>query len=204
MCSGQVSALDHTNAKLQSAEVSDCCKEQYATDYEVAPFQRSRSVQLPILSRRPSFTRLAIGFVRRQYSAIGAAVVVMLFLAVVYVAISSPRFTGQAVLLIDTHKMASFLQQQSPLGDLPIDSDTVDTQIEILNSENIALSVIRDLHLAEDPEFNSPPVNPFRMRMLNFRVRLTRLFTAHRVPMGSRPRPMFAWSAMRSTRSKGT
>ena len=107
---------------------------------------------------------LAIGFVRRHYSVIGAAVVVLLVLAVIYVATATPLYTGQAVLLIDTHKIAP-LQQQS--GELPIDSDTVDTQIEILNSENIALPIIRDLHLAEDPEFNSPPVNPFRW-ILNF------------------------------------
>jgi uncharacterized protein involved in exopolysaccharide biosynthesis len=29
----------------------------------------------------------------------------------------------------------------------------VETQVEILKSENISLAVIRDLHLIEDPEF---------------------------------------------------
>jgi succinoglycan biosynthesis transport protein ExoP len=105
---------------------------------------------------------LAIGFVRRRYALVVAAMLVMLVLGVIYIATSPPGFTGHAVLLIDTHKTTPFLQQQSPLGDLPIDSDTVDTQIEILNSENIALSVIRDLHLTQDPEFVSPHVNPFR------------------------------------------
>src|SRR5262249_31060233 len=33
------------------------------------------------------------------------------------------------------------------------ESATVESQIEILKSENIALSVIKDLHLIEDPEF---------------------------------------------------
>ena len=44
----------------------------------------------------------------------------------------------------------------SPLGDMPMDSASVDTQIQIIKSDNVALSVIKDLHLNEDPEFVSP------------------------------------------------
>ena len=48
------------------------------------------------------------------------------------------------------------LQQQSPLGiDAPLNSTAVDSQVEILKSENVALSVIKDLHLTEEPEFTS-------------------------------------------------
>ena len=82
----------------------------------------------------------------------------MLALATVYIVTTPPRFTGHAVLMIDTHKSQVFQQQQSPLGDLPINSATVDTQIEILNSENIALSVVKQLHLDQDPEFIYPRV----------------------------------------------
>jgi polysaccharide biosynthesis transport protein len=80
---------------------------------------------------------------------------VMLALGGLYLITATPRFTGHAVLLIDTHKTQVF-QVQAPLGDLPIDSATVDTQIEILNSENIATSVVKELHLNEDPEFIAP------------------------------------------------
>ena len=48
------------------------------------------------------------------------------------------------------------------MGIFQSNSDTVDTQIEILNSENIGLSVVKDLHLTEDPEFVSPRSNPIR------------------------------------------
>ncbi|MBV9407020.1 MAG: AAA family ATPase, partial [Acidobacteriaceae bacterium] len=99
-----------------------------------------------------------LGFVRRRFSAIAFTVVLMLALATLYIVTAPPRFTGHAVLMIDTHKSQVFQQQQSPLGDLPIDSATVDTQIEILNSENIALSVVKQLHLDQDPEFIYPHV----------------------------------------------
>jgi succinoglycan biosynthesis transport protein ExoP len=99
-----------------------------------------------------------IGFLRRQYLVIALVLLCMLAIAAVYIVTSPPRYTAHAVLVIDTHKTQVF-QPQTALGELPIDSATVDTQIEILNSEKIALSVIKDLRLYEDPEFISPRNN---------------------------------------------
>ena len=96
------------------------------------------------------------GFLRRQGRVIAALTVLFLVAGFAYVSFASPKYTGQAVLLIDTHKNQVFEPQQSPLGDLPIDSATVDTQIEVLKSERIVLAVIQKLHLDLDPEFNSP------------------------------------------------
>ncbi len=56
------------------------------------------------------------------------------------------------MLLIDSSKLR-MLQQDAPLGDIPIDTAQVETQVEILKSENIGLSVIKDLKLTDDPEF---------------------------------------------------
>ncbi len=55
-------------------------------------------------------------------------------------------------MLIDARKVQMF-QQQSILGDIPIDTAQVESQVEVLKSENIALAVIKNLHLTEDPEF---------------------------------------------------
>ena len=96
-----------------------------------------------------------VSFLHRQFPVILIVLLVSLALGGLYLITATPRFTGHAVLLIDTHKTQVF-QVQAPLGDLPIDSATVDTQIEILKSENIATTVVKDLHLNEDPEFISP------------------------------------------------
>ena len=96
-----------------------------------------------------------VGFLHRQFPVILIVLLLSLALGGLYLITATPRFTGHAVLLIDTHKTQVF-QVQAPLGDLPIDSATVDTQIEILKSENIATTVVKDLHLNEDPEFISP------------------------------------------------
>ena len=96
------------------------------------------------------------GFLRRQFPIVLFVALLVLGLGAVYLFTTPARYTGHAVLVIDTHKTQVF-QQQSPLGDLPIDSATVDTQIEILKSDNIAQAVVKDLHLNEDAEFIHPP-----------------------------------------------
>src|SRR6516162_10263653 len=79
----------------------------------------------------------------------------MMAFAFVYLFTTPPGFTAEAKLMIDVRKVQLF-QQQSVLGDIPPDPWSVDTQVEILQSENVALAVIKDLHLLEDPEFMSP------------------------------------------------
>jgi polysaccharide biosynthesis transport protein len=96
-----------------------------------------------------------VGFLRRQFRVIAFVALLALALGAVYVFTAPSMYTARAVMVIDTHKTQIF-QQQSPLGDLPIDSATVDTQLEIFNSENLALAVVKDLHLDQDPEFTSP------------------------------------------------
>ncbi|WP_445216155.1 polysaccharide biosynthesis tyrosine autokinase [Bradyrhizobium sp. Pa8] len=94
-----------------------------------------------------------VGFLQRQYLIILITALSILALGLVYVATAPPRFTAQTTLIIDTRKVQLF-QQQSILGDIPIDSASVESQIEILKSEKVALSVIKTLHLIEDPEFS--------------------------------------------------
>ncbi len=96
--------------------------------------------------------QLLVGFVRRQFTVIIFATFLMSALGIIYVVTARPSFTAEAQLLIDAHKLQIF-QQQSILGDLPVDVAQVESQVEILKSENIAAAVIKNLHLTEDPEF---------------------------------------------------
>ncbi|TPQ30226.1 exopolysaccharide biosynthesis protein [Bradyrhizobium guangdongense] len=97
----------------------------------------------------------AITFLHRQFPVIILIMLVVLGFGLIYLFTAPPRYTGVAVIVIDTKKNQLF-QQQSLFADAPIDSPTVDTQIEILKSENVALSVIKDLHLLDDKEFMAP------------------------------------------------
>jgi polysaccharide biosynthesis transport protein len=94
-------------------------------------------------------------FVRRQYPIIAFVWLLVVALGAVYLFTTPPHYTANAKLIIDSHKMQLFAAQ-SVLGDISVDSANVESQVEILKSDNIALSVIRELHLNEDPEFVAP------------------------------------------------
>ncbi|RTM05643.1 MAG: polysaccharide biosynthesis tyrosine autokinase [Bradyrhizobiaceae bacterium] len=96
------------------------------------------------------------GILRRQRMLMASIVLLCLCLGAAFIFTAQQRYTATALLIIDSRKSQG-LQQQSPLGvDLPLDSPTVDSQVEVLKSENISLSVIKDLHLIDDPEFTGP------------------------------------------------
>jgi len=95
-----------------------------------------------------SFARLS----RRR-----AGIIVLIFACcvvcgAVYLYVAPPKYLAHASLIIDTRKTQLF-QQQQVLADTPVDSATVDSQIEVLKSETIAAAVVKELHLTTDPEF---------------------------------------------------
>ena len=96
---------------------------------------------------------LFVHFLRQQYIVILSGMLVMIALGVTYLTLARPSYTAVATMLIDTRK-AQFLQQQPLSGDQQIDSAFVESQVRVLKSDNVALSVIKKLQLAEDPEFN--------------------------------------------------
>ncbi|RXH16939.1 polysaccharide biosynthesis tyrosine autokinase [Bradyrhizobium guangzhouense] len=110
---------------------------------------RSRPPELPSLAETfDSF----LAYFRRQYWVILGASALCALAGLCYVLTAAPSYTALATMIIDTRKFQVF-QQQSMVGDIPVDATAVESQVEILKSENVALSVIRDLKLTEDPEF---------------------------------------------------
>ena len=94
-----------------------------------------------------------VSFLQQQYLIIVVTILATLGLGVVYLLSAKPTYTATATLIIDSRKNQLF-QQQSVLGDIPVDSSSVESQVQIVKSESIALSVIKELNLAEDPEFS--------------------------------------------------
>lgn len=96
----------------------------------------------------------AIGLVSRQYPAMIITVLLCLGLAGTYLLSAPKRFTGTAILMIDSRKMQGLQTQVGGTsGDSPIDTAMVDSQVEVLKSETIAAGVIKDLRLLESAEF---------------------------------------------------
>jgi succinoglycan biosynthesis transport protein ExoP len=114
------------------------------------------SAEAPLEASPAELYAWVIGFARRQYLIIALAVGLAFAVAAVYLLITPAKYTGHALLLIDTHRAQNFEPQQSQAGDAPLDSTTVDTQLEVIKSESIALAVIDKLQLNREVEFTSP------------------------------------------------
>lgn len=67
--------------------------------------------------------------------------------------------TAGGSIIIDKRKLQLF-QKESILGEPDIDAATVQTEVEVLKSDNIGLAVVRKLHLADDPEFTGSSKGP--------------------------------------------
>ncbi|MGY4344831.1 uncharacterized protein involved in exopolysaccharide biosynthesis [Bradyrhizobium sp. GM7.3] len=97
-----------------------------------------------------------LALVSRQYPVMIFTLLLCIGLAGIYVFTAPKRYTGTAILMIDSRKMQG-LQTQAPAsgGDNPIDSAMVDSQVELLKSEAIATKVIKDLKLVGSADFMS-------------------------------------------------
>lgn len=93
-----------------------------------------------------------LGFVRRQFPIVLAALPLTIGLALAYLYTTPPLYTAEARILIDTGKIQ--VSNQPIFGDAPINMALVDSQIEVLKSDSFALSVIKSFHLTEDPQFS--------------------------------------------------
>lgn len=95
-----------------------------------------------------------VAFFRRRFWIIASMVVLAGLIGVAYAKINPKTFTATAQLLIDTRKLDVF-RAQAVVEDPTINNSAVESQMQILRSEQIARSVIRhpDLKLLETDEF---------------------------------------------------
>ena len=96
----------------------------------------------------------AIGFIHRQYFVILLILLATIGLALAYIFTTPALYTGTASILLDPGIGKVQLFPQSIFSDDPVNSTMVDSQIEILTSENFAQSIVNNLHLIQDPNFS--------------------------------------------------
>ncbi|WFU70970.1 polysaccharide biosynthesis tyrosine autokinase [Bradyrhizobium sp. CB2312] len=93
------------------------------------------------------------GLVSRQLPLMIFVFLACVSLGLLYVITAQRMYTSTASLIIDSRKINLMQQQQSAAADAPIESAMIDSQVEIIKSDTIALSVIKDLRLVDEPEF---------------------------------------------------
>ncbi|UFW88713.1 Wzz/FepE/Etk N-terminal domain-containing protein [Bradyrhizobium barranii] len=94
-----------------------------------------------------------IDILRRQWPMIASIVGAALALVVIYLLVATPMFTANARILMDT-RQTQVLDKDSGMSNALIDTGFVDSQVELLQSDDLLLSIVRRLNLIEDPEYN--------------------------------------------------
>ena len=92
-----------------------------------------------------------IAALRRQAQIIGLAAASTVSLAIVYIAAAVPQYTATCILIIDSQKDKTALS--ASIAELTFDAGAIDSQVEVLRSEKIALAVVSAQNLTVDPEF---------------------------------------------------
>jgi polysaccharide biosynthesis transport protein len=96
---------------------------------------------------------------RRQIVLIAVVAAFVMAGGVVFLVTTPAEYTARALLIIDTKK-AQISPQQSTSAEPSIDSSFIESQVEIIHSDDIAKAVIRKLNLMEAPEFSGKAVPP--------------------------------------------
>jgi uncharacterized protein involved in exopolysaccharide biosynthesis len=92
------------------------------------------------------------GVVRRQRRTFAVVVPLCVLLGVMHLATAPALFTAHTQLVIDASKLKVLQQRESIDLDRPIDTAQIETQLEIIRSRDLALSVIKSEKLENDPE----------------------------------------------------
>jgi succinoglycan biosynthesis transport protein ExoP len=92
---------------------------------------------------------------RRQMRVVITCCVLAAAMGVGYVVTAAPQFTASAVVLID-HRRVRAVQDAYDLTRGDMMGSAVESQVELLKSNKLALAVIDKLQLTKDPEFTQP------------------------------------------------
>jgi succinoglycan biosynthesis transport protein ExoP len=91
-------------------------------------------------------------FFTRQWRLVAVVTALTMLVAAAYIAVSPKKYTAQADMIIDT-KRVTWTQTEMASENRTVEDASVESEIETTKSERVALSVIKRLHLNEDPEF---------------------------------------------------
>ncbi|MDB5465760.1 MAG: lipopolysaccharide biosynthesis protein [Phenylobacterium sp.] len=91
---------------------------------------------------------------RRRLRLFIAVVVSIAAIVVLATFLATPRYTATAVVMLDPRN-ERVTKVEDVLSSLPADSPVVDTEVEVLESRQLAARVVKALRLEQDPEFNS-------------------------------------------------
>jgi succinoglycan biosynthesis transport protein ExoP len=104
---------------------------------------------------------------KRQWKAIVGGIFTVMLAAVIYLLLATPMYMGAASILIDGRTIGTSTPQGEE-AQLIFSGGAVDSQVEVIKSQNVALAVIEKLNLLQDEEFTGPSLLTTILRRLSF------------------------------------
>lgn len=98
-----------------------------------------------------------LAVLRRQRRVVAYSATIVFACATLFMALTQERFTATALLLIDPSGKSVMAQAQTVARSGSVEHARIDSEVEVLRSDAIALGVIDRLALGEDPQFQSSP-----------------------------------------------
>ncbi len=125
----------------------------------------------PATAKTLDLQRYIAIFRRRQltFGVVAATVFVLAMVITLAMQIWKPLYTGSADVILDQHKQ-TVVNEQQVMGDLPSDPFTVDTEVQVLGSRDLAEKVDAALNLDRDPFFNKDARPPGLLRPIKLAI----------------------------------
>lgn len=91
---------------------------------------------------------------RRNAQVIVGVILFSILLSIIFLAITTPRYTAEAVLQINVQKN-NVVDIKSVMAGLTADESQIQSQLDVITSRSLAGRVVKALELDKDPEFNT-------------------------------------------------
>jgi polysaccharide biosynthesis transport protein len=101
---------------------------------------------------------LVANFLRRRWLTIVICVLLSAVAGAAFLRVASPIYTASSTMMIETQKTPF---QDSLLNKTTQDAPWIESQIGVLRSQPVAAYVVRQLRLADDPQFIRSDIGPF-------------------------------------------
>jgi succinoglycan biosynthesis transport protein ExoP len=121
--------------------------------YEKPQFASADGVEFSTPTTLGERIDFVIGFLRRRYLSIIICAVLALPLGALYLLTTPSLYIASATMMIETRQSPL---QESLLGNAPADPGWIESQIGVLKSQNVAAYVVKQLRLADHPQFTRP------------------------------------------------
>lgn len=111
-------------------------------------------VQPPSTSATEAFSvRNIINIFRRRARLFGAVALIIFLAALLVTVQATPRYTAQTQVMLNV-RQTQVVDTRQVLSNLPAETGVIDSEVEVLQSRDLARQVAEILRLENDPEFN--------------------------------------------------